>query len=183
MNRRVTSFVLIWVIVVTSGGAALAQTDVADPSARNQNPAYVTTDLGTLGGEISVATALSESGRVVGWSTTAPDQVAFDPGTHAFLWENGQMTDLDALGGDISVANDVNDAGQVVGVSITESGDPHAVLWESGRIIDLGTLGGIESRAHAINRSRHRCRRGDGRNRVAARRAMGRRANRGVGNA
>src|SRR5829696_6422663 len=106
MNRRVASFVLIWVIVVTSGGAALAQTEVADPSARNQNPAYVTIDLGTLGGDISVATALSEGGRAVGWSTTATGQEAYDPGTHAFLWEDGRMADLGALDGDVSVARD-----------------------------------------------------------------------------
>jgi probable HAF family extracellular repeat protein len=153
MNRYVAPFAVFLVILLASGGAALAQSDAADPSARNQNPAYVATDLGTLGGDISVATALSEGGRVVGWSTTATGQEAYDPGTHAFVWDDGRMADLGALDGDVSVARDVNEAGQVVGWSTIESGDPHAVLWESGSITDLGTLGGAESRAHAINQS------------------------------
>jgi len=41
----------------------------------------VMTDLGTLGGEYSVARGINGRGQVVGWSATA------DGRHHAFLWE------------------------------------------------------------------------------------------------
>ena len=46
------------------------------------------TDLGTLGGEQSIAFAVNESDQVVGlsWTTNGP--------SHSFLYSNGEMTDL-----------------------------------------------------------------------------------------
>lgn len=86
MGRPIAGFVLIALLIVASVGATRAAPDSNDPSVRDQNPAYAISDLGTLGGDISVATAISESGLVVGWSTTAPGQEADGPGVHAFLW-------------------------------------------------------------------------------------------------
>lgn len=107
---------------------------------------YTITDLGTLGGGLSVANAINSRGDVVGYSFTAD----FVP--HAFIWRDGVMTDLGTLGGVSSEALDINDAGQVVGVSRLPSGFARAFLWQNGRMTDLGTLPGFEdSRAAAIN--------------------------------
>ena len=68
------------------------------------------TNLGTLGGINSFATAINERGQIVGASFTAPD----DFFRHAFLWQHGVMTDL-GLGGRHSVAYDMNNRGHIVG--------------------------------------------------------------------
>jgi probable HAF family extracellular repeat protein len=111
------------------------------------------TDLGTLGGDFSRASAINPRGQVVG------DLFIFDPeGSdedppefQAFLWEKGVRTDLGTLGGTDSRALGINPRGQVVGVSRTASGVEHAFLWEKGVMTDLGTLGGGFSQANAIN--------------------------------
>ena len=54
-------------------------------------------ELGTLGGQSSLASAINEHRQIVGSSETAAGE------THAFLWENGHMTDLGTLGGDIQL--------------------------------------------------------------------------------
>ena len=108
---------------------------------------YSAVDLGALGGPHSMARALSENGRVVGWSYTA------DGPYHAFAWSDaGGMVDLGTLGGNSSEALAVNDNGQVAGWSETGSGDSHAFTWtEAGGIVDLGTLGGPASQATLLN--------------------------------
>ena len=109
-------------------------------------PAYVITDLGTLGGQTSQAIGISPSGLVVGAAETSAHE------THAFLYQAGVMTDLGTLGGTESVAYAVNDAGQVAGYSQTASGDTHAFLYSGGIMIDLGTFGGRNSFAFGINK-------------------------------
>jgi probable HAF family extracellular repeat protein len=106
-------------------------------------------DLGTLGGTTSDATAINESGLVVGKSKTAAGL------THAFRWTSGTgMVDLGTLGGTGSDAADVNNAGVIVGSATTaaSAGESHAFRWTAGGgMVDLGTLGGTSSRALAVS--------------------------------
>src|SRR5262249_54300621 len=81
--------------------------------------AYTIADRGTLGGPPSRALNISRLGQVVGGATTAADQVLFQAGTHAFLWDDGRMTDLGTLGGAFSSSTGVNNRGQMVGSALT----------------------------------------------------------------
>jgi probable HAF family extracellular repeat protein len=97
------------------------------------------TDLGTLGGTVSGASAVNGSGQVVGYSRTAGDAES-----HAFSWtQKGGMIDLG--GGYFSEAVAVNDGGHVVGYSGT------AFSWTQQG--GMGTLGGSYSNASAVNGS------------------------------
>jgi probable HAF family extracellular repeat protein len=96
----------------------------------------VMTDLGTLGGDHSSATAINPAGVVVGSSLLLP--APRNTGEDAFLWKDGVMTDLGTLGGRESVAWDINPRGQVVGSSQTAGGGTSVFLWQKGVMTDLG---------------------------------------------
>jgi probable HAF family extracellular repeat protein len=90
----------------------------------------------TLGGSVSNAWAVNDSGQVVGQSNTAGD-----PGCcpHAFSWtQSGGIVDLGTLGGRESKAWAVNDSGQVVGVStIARDAEFHATLWLTAATVSI----------------------------------------------
>jgi probable HAF family extracellular repeat protein len=111
-------------------------------------PLYHLTDLGTLGGNRSEATAINASGQVVGDSATPNDATS-----HAFLYSDGTMIDLGSLGGKLgSDATGINASGQVVGVSFINSGDAHhAFLYSDGTMMDLGISLNSSSGAAGIN--------------------------------
>jgi len=75
---------------------------------------YKVTDLGTLGGSISYAYGINNSGQVAGWSYLAENST-----WHAFLYDGTAKKDLGTLGGSISYAYGINNTGQVVGNSYT----------------------------------------------------------------
>ena len=105
----------------------------------------ILTDLGTLGGQDSVAESVNDAGAIVGKSQTV--------GTgseRAFLYVNGQMTDLGTLGGNYSAAYGINNVGQIVGSSVNASGRQNAFLYQNGVMTDLGWLGSY-SYARAVN--------------------------------
>ena len=103
--------------VPTSPAPALAPRNAASPKG------ITATDLGTLGGDYSVAYAINSKGQVAGYSYTLGNS------THAFIWDKGAMTDLGTLGGS-SIAVDLNSFGQAVGYSYTADGSTaHAFLW------------------------------------------------------
>src|SRR6266702_4671168 len=96
-------------LTLTIGGLLLASS-----LTRGQTPAYKLIDLGTLGGNFSVAAGINNKGQVVGQSNvTTNDYDHF----HAFLYSGGIMHDLGTLGSTYSQAYGINDNGQVVGES------------------------------------------------------------------
>ena len=88
--------------------------------ARNQRPPnYTVTDLGTLGGTFGFASAVDNSGSVVGFAALPGDTES-----HAFLWSKGIKSDLGTLGGPNSSAAFINERGEVVGTADTSTPDP-----------------------------------------------------------
>lgn len=83
----------------------------------------VMTDLGTLGGPLSVALAINDGGQVIGYSVTASGDY------HAFLWHDGVMTDLGAHSTPWTIGSALNEVGQGIGYTLTPTGEPQAVLW------------------------------------------------------
>jgi probable HAF family extracellular repeat protein len=106
---------------------------------------FTVTDLGTLGGTESHASAVNDYGQVAGRATT-PFGVL-----RAFGYSGGVMSDLGTLGGDYSSATGINDQAQIVGESATSANATHAFSFAHGVMTDLGTLGGNSSSANAIN--------------------------------
>jgi probable HAF family extracellular repeat protein len=115
------------------------------------------TNLGTLGGNESLAFDINNRGQIVGAAAnTVPDPASFfgfATQTRPFLWEDGVMRDLDTLGGTDGAAYLVNQHGQVMGQFYVNSGtavDP--ILWQAdGTAVDLGTLGGTNGNPWWMN--------------------------------
>ncbi|MEA5112971.1 MAG: VPLPA-CTERM sorting domain-containing protein [Geobacteraceae bacterium] len=91
------------------------------------------TNLGTLGGTMSLGNAINNSGQVAGYSITSSNE------THAFLYSNGAMSDLGTFGGSQSMAYDINNSGQVVGTFQTSANETHIFLYNNGIMTELGT--------------------------------------------
>ena len=88
------------------------------------------TDLGTLGGQSSVATAINNGGQAVGRADLATKR-GTSPVHHAFLWAVGGMKDLGTFSDrPWAQANDINDVGVVVGETIAAKGMTRATLWK-----------------------------------------------------
>jgi probable HAF family extracellular repeat protein len=87
------------------------------------------TDLGTLGGDHSVAFGINAAGDVVGYAQL-PGAAGED---HAYLYRDGVMVDLntvlapDVEGVELMMAEGISDGGQIVGSAIVD-GHVHAFL-------------------------------------------------------
>jgi probable HAF family extracellular repeat protein len=85
----------------------------------------VTTDLGALIEPLdptaagSAANGVNDSGQVVGWSSTIPNEYTTESIVHAVLWSPaGVIQDLGTLPGDqFSAALKINSSGEIVGAS------------------------------------------------------------------
>jgi len=112
---------------------------------------YEVIDLGTLGGDESVAYSINNVGQVVGVALNSqgdPRACLFDP------TGGGNNIELGTLGGDEGEALCINDAGQIVGWAQNGQGWERATLFDpagAGNNLDLGTLGGDYSWAGSIN--------------------------------
>jgi probable HAF family extracellular repeat protein len=118
---------------------------LAAPTPGRADVTYRITDLGTLGGTFSKATALNDDDQVTGVAFTANYDL------HAFLYDPSRgtgMTDLGTLGGSTSWGFGLNDAGVVVGYSQVSSGDQHGFAKDTAGVhpmTDLGTAGLIQA--------------------------------------
>ena len=123
------------VLMLVGSGQVMAETQ------------YTITDLGTLGGSLSYAYGINDSGQVVGVSWITGNSTS-----HAFLYDGGNMIDLNTLlptgsGWVLKSAYGINDSGQIVGYgSINGSSDERAFLMtpvpEPTTLLLLG-LGGL----------------------------------------
>lgn len=108
-------------------------------------------DLGTFGGDFSVATGINELGQVIGYAQTTPtiiwtgELVGFAQGFISAP-DGGALTGLGQLGETGSVALGVNDAGRVVGTSAL-FGDTPAGFITGPNGSGLTPLGGSEASA------------------------------------
>ena len=103
-------------------------------------------DLGTLGGNYSVAYDINNLGQIVGSADDA------DGDEWAVLWQGNEITQLDGLpGATWSTARGINDLGQVILWGDSAAGASRAALWDDGVVLDLGTLGGEDSWAYGLN--------------------------------
>src|SRR5579885_2041648 len=155
LSTSLTALTAIVVLALPGRAAAQHQRDAPYP--------YILIDLGTFGGNWSVANAVNDRGQVVGVATNAiPDSFPatlnafgfFDfpypdwgaTQNRAFLWQHGQLQDLGTLGGAYAQAVAINAGGQVAGLSTTTAitnpttGLPtvHPFVWDQGTMRDLG---------------------------------------------
>lgn len=106
-------------------------------------------DLGTLGGNSSIAYDVNDSGQVTGHANMTGDTAA-----HAFVYD-GTMHDLGTLGGVSSWGRSINENGYVTGASYLEQFNNYHALFYDGAMHDLGTFGGPNSEGYDINSSGH----------------------------
>lgn len=106
-------------------------------------------DLGTLGGDLSLAWGINAKGDVVGQSSDASGA------SQAFLWtERHGMQGLGTLGGPYGNALSINTQGVVVGESLDESGGLLPFVWTRDmgmRQLPLEQVGGVGGAAVGIN--------------------------------
>jgi len=108
---------------------------------------YALTDLGTLGGHLSVAKSINDSAQIVGYSITSSGQ------RRAFIWNpNLGMQEIGSLSDRSSWAYSINDYGQVVGYFVSDSGQRKAFIWDqTTNFQDLDSQSENFSEAYSIN--------------------------------
>jgi len=117
-------------------------------------PRYTVTDLGVLPGDGgSGASAINNSGDVVGLSGTAQGTPSASTVFHVFFYRSGRMARTGmTLERTLREALAINDRGQVAGRFAASPKAGHACLWAAGTQQDLETLPGLlETFAAGLN--------------------------------
>jgi probable HAF family extracellular repeat protein len=111
---------------------------------------YRIIDLGTLGGDTSVATAINDRGHVVGYSTDEDGQ------TRAFIYYNGRMRNIGSPRGE-SRASDISNRGHVGGYFLNNSGSARGFVWRRTEgftvMEDLVRKGNRNSYVYAVEKN------------------------------
>jgi probable HAF family extracellular repeat protein len=109
-------------------------------------------DLGSMGGNYSVAHRINNRGQVIGNYGDFDEIFSHFSYYKAFLWEKEKMIDLlGEAGGQYSEAWGINEQGQIVGWYYDEEGHSRAFIWGNGKMINLGMCEGCQSQATGIN--------------------------------
>ena len=132
--RGAASAAALLAVAVTSSQPSSAEPRQLASATGSAPGRYRTIDLGTLGGQSSVAAALNDRGAVVGRAQTA------DGTWHGFVWRHGTMKDLGLFS-----PTDINNRGEIVGTRDDAGG---VYRWSHGT---LTALGGRLRHAYAIN--------------------------------
>ena len=102
------------------------------------------TDLGDLGGALTMGRDINDAGQVVGWAQTASGDY------HPFLWEEGVMTDLSTYTGSFGAAVAINEAGVILLKASDVNGERNLLL-DHGVLTDLGNFGSSYAEANDLN--------------------------------
>jgi probable HAF family extracellular repeat protein len=148
-----------------------AENGVIDPTCNNQPPVsqFLQFEAAIWGPELtemtqlppypgdpdSAATAINDSGQIIGISGLCANAVGGASAVHAVLWENGQIINLGNLGANVwNTPVSLNNHGQVVGFANNTANNSLAFLWtkESGKMRPLPFVGNDNSSvAYDIN--------------------------------
>jgi probable HAF family extracellular repeat protein len=110
-------------------------------------------NLGTLGGSVSQAYAINNSGQITGYSDVPSRPTVRQ---HVFVYSSGAMTDLGQQLGNLvnSFGYGINAAGHIAGTAYDSAYTaPHAFFFNGSTLTDLGLFGGLGSSVSAINNS------------------------------
>jgi probable HAF family extracellular repeat protein len=140
---RISHLGLAAALAVAAGVPAAA---IAAAPASAAATSYTITDLGSLGGQVTDATAINASGQVTGASELNKKVEVY----HAFLWSDGKMTDLGTLGGADSKGLAINGSGEVAGWALVRGDTFDAASWTASKVT---ALPGLNTQATGINDS------------------------------
>src|SRR6266704_2449770 len=127
VNDGYRGWILLLIILVALGGAALVFAQNAAAQTKANKTQYHVSTLASLGGTSSGGNSINDQSWAAGYSRL-PDR-----NRHATLWRNSLLTDLYTLGGPNSSVtwNVKNTAGVIVGISQTLTPEPLGEIWSS----------------------------------------------------
>ena len=127
VNDGYRGWILLLIILVALGGAALVFAQNAAAQTKANKTQYHVSTLASLGGTSSGGNSINDQSWAAGYSRL-PDR-----NRHATLWRNSLLTDLYTLGGPNSSVtwNVKNTAGIIVGISQTLTPEPLGESWSS----------------------------------------------------